>query len=115
MQAGRYHHIFDFRNCQNINDPKVILKFIKELAKAINMKIIGGPIIAEGVPNNPGWSAVAIVDFSHISVHTFTHSNEALIDVFSCREYNKDKALEVCQKFFATQKTEIRHKEVWWG
>lgn len=79
------------------------------------MKILEGPIIAEGVTDNPGLSALAIIDFSHISIHTFAKDNGALIDVFSCKEYDKNQVLEVCKDYFSKPGTQIRQKEVWWG
>jgi S-adenosylmethionine decarboxylase len=90
-------------------------KFIKELADEIDMKILHGPVVAEGIPENPGLSGFAIIDYSHISIHTFTNSNETLIDVFSCKPYDKVKALKVCQEYYSTDEAVISEKEVWWG
>jgi S-adenosylmethionine decarboxylase len=116
MQTKRYHHIFDFMNCNtNIKNEKKLRKFIEDVAVSIDMSICEGPIIAKGVAINPGLSALAIVDFSHISIHTFTKYKEALIDVFSCKPYDKKKVLELCKIYFSTDRTKIRQKEVWWG
>jgi S-adenosylmethionine decarboxylase len=116
MVTERFHHILDLENCNgNIEDPKALISFVEKIASAIEMKIIGGPIIQEGVKDNPGLSVLALVDLSHISVHTFTKYKEALVDVFSCKEYDKEKVLEISKEFFATPETKIRHKEVWWG
>lgn len=116
MNTGRYHHIFDLNNCnERIADEVAMEGFIKELAEAINMTILHGPVVKEGIEENPGLSAIAIVDFSHISVHTFTNTRESLVDVFSCKPYDKDAAQAVCEKFFGTEATEVRHKEVYWG
>lgn len=116
MQTKRYHHIFDFTDCnENISNSEIIRQFIEEMAKNIDMKILEGPIVAQGSPGNPGISALAIIDFSHISIHAFSKYNEALIDIFSCKEYDKDLVRELCKKYFSTNKTEVREKEVWWG
>src|SRR5689334_12846347 len=96
MHAKRFHNIYDIQNCNDkIADREVLRQFIEDVAKATEMQIIEGPIIAAGVESNPGLSGIAIVDFSHISIHTFTDYKGALIDVFSCKEYNRDKVLEV--------------------
>ena len=116
MNVKRFHNIFDMKNCNDkISDPKVIREFVENIAKAVDMTILEGPIFAQGVAHNPGLSALAIIDFSHISIHTFTKYSEALIDVFSCKEYDKEKVLKVCKEYFETPDTEIREKEVWWG
>ena len=116
MQVKRYHHIFDLTNCnKKINDRKIVREFIEEVTEAVDMQILEGPIVAEGIQSNPGLSALAIIDFSHISIHTFSISSEVLIDVFSCREYDKSRVLEICLKYYGTDKTKVREKEVWWG
>lgn len=89
--------------------------FMKKIAEAVNMTILEGPIVAVGIPENPGLSALAIVDFSHLSVHTFTTHNEALVDVFSCKEYDRAHLEKVVMDFLSTPETTVRHKEVWWG
>ncbi len=116
MKTQRYHNIYDLGSCnENITNREVIREFLIEITQAIGMTILEGPTIADGIEENPGVTAIVIVDFSHVSVHTFTNHNEALIDIFSCREYDKDKALEVCKKYFSGPETTVRQKEVWWG
>jgi len=116
MNVKRYHNIFDMQNCNNkIGDPKIVREFVENIAKAVDMTILEGPIVAQGVEHNPGLSVLAIIDFSHISIHTFTTYNEVLIDVFSCKEYDREKVLQVCKEYFEKTDTEIRQKEVWWG
>jgi S-adenosylmethionine decarboxylase len=116
MKTKRYHNIFDLTYCnEKILDKKILRDFIEEVVEAVDMSILEGPIIAEGIASNPGISILAIIDFSHISMHTFANSNEALIDIFSCKEYDREKVLSLCKKHFATPKTVVRKKEVWWG
>ena len=116
MKTKRFHNIFDLTHCNEIIlDKKNVRQFVEEVAAAINMSILEGPIAAEGIDLNPGLSVLAIVDFSHISVHTFVNDKEALIDIFSCREYDKEKVLEISKRYFSTPSTIVRKKEVWWG
>lgn len=118
MQTGRFHHIFDLAQCdpETITNTEKIRVFLDEMMQAIDMRLLAGPIITEGIPENPGITALVAVDFSHISIHTFTAGrSEALIDIFSCKPYDKDVALEVCLKYFGKPETIVRHKEVFWG
>ena len=116
MKTKRYHTIFDLENCNsNIGNREKLREFVEKITAVIDMKILEGPIIAEGVQTNPGFSVLVIVDFSHVSVHTFVRYKEALVDVFSCKEYDREKVLEVCKEFLATPETKIREKKVWWG
>ena len=116
MVTKRFHTIFDMEYCnENINNRAKVREFVERLTAAVDMSILEGPIIAEGIEKNPGLSALVIVDFSHISIHTFTKYQEALIDVFSCKEYDRDSVRHVAEEFFSTPQTSIRQKEVWWG
>lgn len=116
MHIKRYHHIFDIDFCHDkISDKEFVADFVEQLAGVVDMHIIKGPIVAEGMPENPGLSALAIIDFSHISIHTFQKTNEVLIDVFSCKAYDKEKVLAFCKEQFATSQSTVREKEVWWG
>ena len=103
-------------NCNDkITDAKIVREFVQKIAESVDMTILEGPIVAQGTEHNPGLSVLAIIDFSHISIHTFTKYKEVLIDVFSCKEYDREKVLQVCRDYFDTSDTEIRQKEVWWG
>ncbi len=116
MKQARYHLIFDLDHCRDtIKDHAVIRKFIEETVAAVKMEIIAGPIVCDGVPSNPGLSGFAVLDFSHVSVHTFTEYDEALVDIFSCKPFDREVAREKCVQYFATPQTEVRAKEVWWG
>ena len=116
MHTKRYHHIFDINHCNaKIGNETDLENLVKKIAASVNMTILKGPIVAEGIPENPGFSALAIVDFSHISVHTFTKYDEALIDVFSCKEFDRENLLNEVKSFLSTPESTVRHKEVWWG
>ncbi len=116
LQAKRYHIICDLKNCnEKIKDREALRQFLEDLVKTIDMTILEGPIIAEGKPENPGLSALVIVDFSHLSIHTFTKYDEVLIDIFSCKEFSRDLTIDYCLNFFGTTKEHSRIKEVWWG
>lgn len=116
MQQPRYHIICDLAHCnENIKDPIKIREFLEEVVKRVNMSILEGPIIAEGQPENPGVTGIVIIDFSHISIHTFTKFNEALIDIFSCKFFERNPIVDYCTKYFGADAQLSRIKEVWWG
>lgn len=66
----------------------------------IDMNILQGPIIVKGEPHNPGWTGFVIIDTSHIAIHTFEEGNKISIDVFSCKSFERDKALEYIKSKF---------------
>jgi len=78
----RFQSLYDVDACNdNIDDPAKLKKLIREIVETIGMRIVIGPFVADGSPVAPGATAIAIVDLSHISVHTFTESRQAFVDV----------------------------------
>lgn len=116
MNSKRYHVIYDISSVsQNIADKKAISNFLVDLIAKVKMSVLSGPHVVDGIPQNPGITAIVVIDFSHISVHTFTQYNEALVDIFSCKEFDRTIAKKFCQEFFGVDDSSTRQKEVWWG
>ena len=91
--SRRFHFIIDAFGCDvallsNIDRLRVL---VKQIVKLLDMNILKGPVIARGIPDNPGLSVFALIDFSHISIHTFTNSKEFCLDIFSCKMFDYKK------------------------
>ena len=71
---------------------------LNELPGRIGMHILAGPIVVEGVQENPGWTGFVIIDKSHISIHTFNDGNMISVDLFSCKNFDTDKVLEYLEE-----------------
>ncbi len=106
LTTGRYHWIFDATNVpkQVTLDPALLEKTLRDLARLCEMKIVGGPLAVEGIPSNPGYTAVCIVDFSHIAIHTFSNPREVCVDIFSCKPFQPKKVHEYLLKTFKASK-----------
>ncbi len=80
MHTKRYHIIIDLKQVSNkvLNDKVGLDKFLRRLVRKIGMHILYEPVVVNGIKENPGISGFALIDFSHISIHTFTNHNEAL-------------------------------------
>jgi S-adenosylmethionine decarboxylase len=92
------HLIIDFSS-NILDNKKTILKAVKEVVRIIDMKILKGPIILKG-KKRPGYTCFAIIEESHISLHTFTDTNTANIDIFSCRDFDEKKVVDYIKKIF---------------
>ena len=88
--------------------------FLKKLPGIIEMKILKGPEIVVGVPKNPGLTGFVIIDFSHISVHTFEESKQASVDIFSCKAYDQQLAIDAILQFFQATPGQMKMKVVAW-
>ena len=72
---------------------EALVRLLNELPEKIGMHLLAGPVVVRGAPENPGWTGFAIIDKSHIVVHTFDDNGLASVDVFSCRPFDADRAL----------------------
>ena len=78
------------------------ISWMRKLIKTINMNILAGPYSSQvSKKGNKGLSGVAIIDTSHISIHTWDEQNPALIqlDVYSCKEFKKADVIDCLEEF----------------
>jgi S-adenosylmethionine/arginine decarboxylase-like enzyme len=83
-----------------VNDPitseKEIKKWLRNVVKKIDMKIIKGPyasyVTEEG---NRGITGVVMIETSHISIHVWDEERPALVqcDVYSCAKFSSNEVL----------------------
>lgn len=103
MITQRFHYIFDASNVRTL-DKRLIRKMMRDIAVLCKMKIIKGPTTVDGMDYNPGISAFCIIDFSHISIHTFTEPKEACIDIFSCKPFDPEEVKNYLMKKLKVEK-----------
>lgn len=116
MRSPRYHLIIDIGSCQDasLTNREGLEAFLKALIDAIGMNVLAGPVVAEGIPENPGLSGFCIIDYSHVSIHTFTKTVDAMVDIFSCKPFDRAKAREMALAYFGTEESMVRSQEIWW-
>ena len=70
-----------------ISDTEQISKWVSSLVESIQMKILHGPVAVYcGKSGNRGITASAIIETSHIVLHTWDETDPALLqlDVYTC-------------------------------
>jgi len=83
-----------------------IIFWLKNLIKKIDMKILAGPYATKVTKKgNAGITGVAIIETSHVVIHTWDENNPALIqlDVYSCKDFKKHDILECLEEFETVQ------------
>ena len=89
-----------------MEDPDALLRFLDEYPDAIGMTKITPPQVytyAGRKPEDNGLSGFVLIAESHISVHTFPGRKYINIDVFSCKEFDADKALNELRATFSLE------------
>ncbi|MCZ6615579.1 MAG: S-adenosylmethionine decarboxylase [Chloroflexi bacterium] len=89
-----------------MEDPDALLRFLDEYPDAIGMTKITPPQVYTYTgrkPKDNGLSGFVLIAESHISVHTFPSRKYINIDVFSCKEFDADKALNELRATFSLE------------
>ena len=93
-----------------LNQEEYMLDFLEDLVLELEMKLL------PGLPKNPffvtcekegneGITAGAIIDTSHIMLHTWNKDNPIVmqLDIYSCKPFNVQKVLNFIQNSFSVK------------
>jgi S-adenosylmethionine decarboxylase len=97
-----------------LKDRKELINFLNFLMKALNLEPFGKPLIKKiKTPKYHyfGFSIVQIITESHISLHTWPEYNYLALDIFSCKNFDENKAIEKIKKYFKN-KIKIKFKKI---
>ena len=99
------HLVLDFNGCPRelISDKKNILNWSNELVGAINMVAYGEPVVEHFATHSheaAGYTLLQMIETSNIAAHFAENIGQVYIDVFSCKAFDVDVAVEVCKKYF---------------
>jgi S-adenosylmethionine/arginine decarboxylase-like enzyme len=98
-------------NPEKIRDARAIKKYVDELCELIEMKQFGETQIVNFGEDEKvaGFSMVQLIETSLISGHFANKSNNAYIDIFSCKYYEPSVALEFTKKFFEAKEVKMHY------
>lgn len=94
-------------NPETIRDAERIKKFVVELCDFIDMKRYGETTVVHfgDDPRVCGFSMTQLIETSLISAHFANETNTVYLDVFSCKEYPPEKAIEFAKTFFEAKES----------
>jgi S-adenosylmethionine decarboxylase len=107
------HLMLDGYGCDEkvLQDMNFIYNFLDEYPDQMDMTKIMPPYVFRyngTVPEDWGVSGFVLIAESHISIHTFPEKQYLSLDMFSCKPFDTDKAVETIQKHFRIRKYEKR-------
>lgn len=107
------HLMVDGYGCDRakLEDINLIYNFLDESPSQMEMTKIMPPYVFRYnglVPEDWGISGFVLIAESHISVHTFPEKQYVSLDMFSCKPFNTQQALETVRNFFRMQKYEVK-------
>ena len=111
------HLTLDLHGCdkKKLADREFIYNLLDELPSIIGMHKISMPQVSHFIGNpmgnknsfdQGGVSAFVLIAESHITIHTFAMQGSAFIDIFSCKHFDVDKAIDYLVKKFSAKKVE---------
>lgn len=98
--------VIDLFGCNHdtLTDPEGLEKFIQELVKTIDMVAQGECYVERfGQGDLEGYSAMQFIETSSVTVHLDEVGNRAFIDIFSCKDFDANKAEEFSKTYFQAQ------------
>ena len=90
-------------NTSKMWDDGLVRQFLTDYPESLEMTRITEPrvlVYDAPKPEDSGVSGFVIIAESHISIHTFPQKSYVNIDIFSCRPFDHDRALEDVKKLF---------------
>jgi len=110
-----YHIIFDAFGVARklLNSEKFVLNVLLDIPSLLGMKILAGPnMVRDYDKGHEGITGFAIIDFSHVSLHTFVDTKEIFVDVFSCKPFDYEKVRRYLSKTLKVKPKQVETLEV---
>ncbi len=106
------HLILEAYGCprEKLADLGLLSKILDSYPSSLNMTKIMPPYVFaynDGtIADDWGVSGVVLIAESHISIHTFPEKGFATLDIFSCKQFDVDEAIEFFCQHFSPEKVE---------
>jgi S-adenosylmethionine decarboxylase len=106
LKYAGIHLLIEFWNARFMSDSSRIRKILIKAVENCGATLLS--IDLHVFSPNGGVSGVAILQESHLSIHTWPEYGYAAIDIFVCGTINPYLALPVLEKEFKPEKSEVQ-------
>jgi S-adenosylmethionine decarboxylase len=106
------HITLDLKGCpkETLSNYELHFEWLKKLPELIQMTPITQPYVfpySGLVPEDKGITGIVIIAESHLSIHSFEDKGYSFIDIFSCKDFDIQKAIDVTIEFFKPESYEL--------
>lgn len=104
--------VVDLHGCDEeaVTKAAHIATFVAHLCDdALKMRRFGEPLLewfGEADPKTEGFSVVQLIETSSVVGHFSALRRSAHIDIFSCKEFESQAAVDLCARWFGAARTE---------
>ena len=85
------------------SDAAQLTDFLYSFPATIDMRRLGEPnVIAIDEPGVRGLSGFTFIMESHVSIHTYIEQGFVTVDIYSCKDFDTERATALLADFFAT-------------
>ena len=106
------HVTIDASGCdkRKLASYSLVYDILNNLPERVGMTKMTLPYVAKWLDKfskgTPGISGFVMIAESHISIHTFPEQDYAFMDIFSCRNFDTEKAINYLVEAFGAKKYE---------
>lgn len=96
---------------RKLTDLDFVFDMLDQYPDAIEMTKIMPPYVFKYHGKRPedwGVSGFVIIAESHIAIHTFPEKGYVNVDIFSCKHFDTDRAIDYIKEQFGSQRVECR-------
>lgn len=106
------HLMLDLQNCDydKMNSQEYIYNILDTLTDLIGMTKIIPPYVFPycGINSeDKGITGIVIIAESHITIHTFTEKDYVFCDIFSCKSFDEELAIDYLIRAFDSKKSKV--------
>lgn len=116
MERG-FHLTLDAIHCRNtqaLKDLSLIYDLLDTFPEKIQMLAITPPILRKwSAPPDPEWglSGMIMISTSHLAIHTFPMKGKFYFDIFSCKEFDREKVVRFLVEIFQIEDYRVQGLE----
>ena len=95
---------------ERVQSAQHISRFAETLVETLGMKAYTAPLLehfSEHLPEAAGYSLVQLIETSAITGHFCDLSGDAYIDIFSCKDFDYQQAVDYVTELFGIERHEI--------